>query len=157
MRTATQNYRGTLGSMQAPGTQTHNCVMDTLRYHNRTYGRTEQKERLLSHVHARPRRQARERFVNEQARKPKRKRQSARHNASAHRSAKRYCTVFKRQHEIKAFNSKYCSTQSKYGVTTITALIGSAQALFSDPQPGKPGYGPGMEAIPASAVIDYPI
>ena len=42
-------------------------------------------------------------------------------------------------------------------VTTITALIGSAQALFSDPQPGKPGYGPGMEAIPASAVIDYPI
>jgi len=42
-------------------------------------------------------------------------------------------------------------------VTTITALIGSAQSLFSDPQPGKPGYGPGMEAIPASAVIDYPI
>ena len=27
-------------------------------------------------------------------------------------------------------------------VTTITALIGSAPALFSDPQPGKPGYGP---------------
>ena len=52
------------------------------------------------------------------------------------------------------------SDQSSLGrefVTTITALIGSAQALFSDPQPGKPGYGPGMEAIPASAVIDYPI
>jgi len=27
-----------------------------------------------------------------------------------HRSAKRYRTVFKRQHEIKAFNSKYCVT-----------------------------------------------
>ena len=46
---------------------------------------------------------------------------------------------------------------SEITVTTITALIGSAPALLSDPQPGKPGYGPGMEAIPASAVIDYPI
>lgn len=75
--------------------------------------RPNRTERLLSHVHARPRRQAREGFVNEQARQPKCKRQSARYTASVHRSAKRYRTVLKRQHEIKAFNSKYCKKRKK--------------------------------------------
>ena len=78
--------------------------------------RPNRTERLLSHVLVRPRRRARQ-HVNEQARKPKCKRQSARHTASVHRSAKRCRTLFKRQHEIKAFNSKYCIMYGKYDVT----------------------------------------